>query len=109
MLAKSKTSTRYDAQLDCSHSSILIMIVLKNKKVTILHKGELLLNEAYPKSFRKDVAKSMRKRDIELVLGDHIDDLTISEAGTIQTHSGKRLIADLVVRRVLLHSYLSTV
>jgi NADH dehydrogenase FAD-containing subunit len=68
-----------------------------NKKVTIVQKEDLLLNEAYPKSFRKDVAKSMRKRDIDLVLGDYIDNLTISEAGTIQTHSGKRLIADLVL------------
>lgn len=63
-----------------------------------MQKDDLLLNEAYPKSFRKDVAKSMRRRDIDLVLGEYIEDLSISEAGTIQTQSGKRLIADLVVR-----------
>jgi NADH dehydrogenase FAD-containing subunit len=99
MLARLKTNTQYvsfrSARIDTE--SLFGLPFNQNKKVTIVHKEDLLLNEAYPKSFRKDVAKSMRKRDIDLVFDDYIDDLDISEAGTIKTRSGKRIIADLVL------------
>lgn len=65
--------------------------------MTIVHGQELLLNEAYPKYFRKDVAKDIRKRDVEVILNDWVDDMDISEAGTIRTRNGRKLVADLVV------------
>jgi len=67
------------------------------KRVTIVHGQELLLNDAYPKYFRKDVAKDIRKREVEVILDDWVDDLDISEASTIKTRNGRKLIADLVV------------
>ncbi|KAF8965465.1 FAD/NAD-P-binding domain-containing protein [Flammula alnicola] len=68
-----------------------------DKRVTIVHGHDLLLNDAYPNHFRKDVAKGVRKRDVDVVLNDWIDDLNISEAGVVQTRNGRKLVADLVV------------
>lgn len=74
------------------------LICLQDKRVTIIHGDKLLLNEAYPDSFRKTVARNIRKRDVNLILDDRVDDLSISDAGVIITRGGRRLIADLVVR-----------
>lgn len=63
-----------------------------------MHGDRLLLNDAYPNYFRKDVANAVRSRGVDIVLDDHVDDLEPSESGVIQTRSGKRIIADLVVR-----------
>ncbi|KAF8178480.1 hypothetical protein BJ912DRAFT_664608 [Pholiota molesta] len=67
------------------------------KKVTIVHGQDLLLNDAYPNCFRKDVAKGLRSRGIEIVLNDWVDELEPSESGVIKTRNGKRIIADLVI------------
>lgn len=64
--------------------------------MTIVHGKEQLLNEAYPKYFRKQVQKSIEKRGVEVILNDTVEDLNIS-AGTIMTKNGRRLVADLVV------------
>ena len=74
------------------------LICLQDKRITIVHGDKLLLNEAYPDSFRKTVARNIRKRDVNVILDDRVDDLTISDAGVVITRSGRRLIADLVVR-----------
>ena len=71
---------------------------MQDKRITIVHGDKLLLNEAYPDSFRKTVARNIRKRDVNVILDDRVDDLTISDAGVVITRSGRRLIADLVVR-----------
>ncbi|KAF8154820.1 hypothetical protein B0H34DRAFT_538842 [Crassisporium funariophilum] len=68
-----------------------------DKRVTIVHDQELLLNEAYPKGFRKTVARGVRKRDVNVILNDRVEDLTISDVGVIQTRNGRKLVADLVV------------
>jgi apoptosis-inducing factor 2 len=80
--------------------SLLILTRLQDKRITIVHGDELLLNEAYPKSFRKSVAKSVRKRDVTVILNDRVDDMSISDAGIITTCSGRKLVADLVVRHI---------
>ncbi|KAF9471446.1 FAD/NAD-P-binding domain-containing protein [Pholiota conissans] len=67
------------------------------KKVTIVHSQNLLLNDAYPNYFRKDVATGLRKREVDIVLSDYVDDLEPTESGVIKTRNGKRIIADLVV------------
>lgn len=71
------------------------------KKVTIVHGQDFLLNDAYPKYFRKDVAKGLRNRGVEIVLNDWVDELEPSESGVIKTRNGKRIIADLVVRKAI--------
>jgi len=67
------------------------------KRITIVHCQDMLLHDAYPQYFRKDVYKDIRKRDVDVVLNDWVDNLEITEAGTIQTRNGRKLIADLVV------------
>lgn len=74
------------------------LICLQDKRITIVHGDQLLLNEAYPDSFRKTVARSIRKRDVTVILNDRVDDMTISDASIVTTRSGRKLIADLVVR-----------
>ena len=74
------------------------LIRLQDKRVTIIHGDNLLLNDAYPDSFRKTVARSIRKRDVNVILNDRVDDMTISDAGIVTTRSGRKLVADLVVR-----------
>ncbi|KZT34825.1 FAD/NAD(P)-binding domain-containing protein [Sistotremastrum suecicum HHB10207 ss-3] len=72
-----------------------------NKKITIVHGGPYLLNEAYPLKFRKDIELKVRKRNIELILQNHLDQLSpvVSSGveGTYVTREGKPLVADLVV------------
>jgi apoptosis-inducing factor 2 len=70
---------------------------VKTKRVTIVHTQELLLNDAYPDYFRKDVARGLRKRDVGVILNDSITDMNISDAGIVTTVGGRRLIADLIV------------
>ena len=70
---------------------------VQDKRITIVQGDELLLNEAYPASFRKSVARSIRKRDVTVILNDRVDDMETTEAGIIKTCSGRRLVADLVV------------
>ncbi|KAG2004408.1 hypothetical protein CC2G_002967 [Coprinopsis cinerea AmutBmut pab1-1] len=67
------------------------------KRITIVHDQSLLLNDAYPDSFRKLAAKNIRKRDVEIILDDAIHDLGISDASTIRTAKGRLLVADLVI------------
>ena len=74
------------------------LIHLQDKRITIIHGDKLLLNEAYPDSFRKTVARSIRKRDVTVILNDRVDDMTISDASIVTTRSGRKLVADLVVR-----------
>ena len=74
------------------------LIRSQDKRITIIHGDQLLLNEAYPDSFRKTVARSIRKRDVTVILNDRVDDMTISDASIVTTRSGRKLIADLVVR-----------
>ena len=72
----------------------------QDKRITIVQGGELLLNDAYPVSFRKLVARSVRKRDVTVILNDRVDDMEISDAGIVNTRSGRKLVADLVVRHI---------
>lgn len=74
------------------------LIRLQDKRITIIHGDKLLLNDAYPDSFRKTVARSIRKRDVNVILDDRVDDMTISDASIVTTRSGRKLVADLVVR-----------
>ena len=76
------------------------LICLQDKRITIVHGDKLLLNEAYPDGFRKSVARSIRKRDVTVILDDRVDDIAISDASIVTTRSGRKLVADLVVRHI---------
>ncbi|KAF9567230.1 FAD/NAD(P)-binding domain-containing protein [Agrocybe pediades] len=71
--------------------------VAPSKRVTIVHGQDLLLNDAYPKNFRKNVANAIQKRGVEVILNDWVDDLDIIDPGLITTRSGRKLVSDLVV------------
>ncbi|KAF9461151.1 FAD/NAD(P)-binding domain-containing protein [Collybia nuda] len=69
------------------------------KKVTIVHGENHLLNPAYPDKMRKAADAAMRKRGIDLILGDFVDFSDTSEVEGITTRSGHALkSADLVVQ-----------
>jgi NADH dehydrogenase FAD-containing subunit len=56
----------------------------------------LLLNKTYPAKFRKALETRLRKRGVNIVFNDYVDD--IPEAGpSVKTRKGKSLKADLVV------------
>ncbi|KAJ3522702.1 hypothetical protein NMY22_g11776 [Coprinellus aureogranulatus] len=67
-----------------------------DKEITIVHSKQLLLNDTYPDRWRRQVATSLEKRGVKLVLGDRLDDLQPKE-GRVTTRSGKVIEADLVL------------
>jgi len=70
-----------------------------SKKVTIVHGDKQLFNPAYPEKMRKAAEVSMRKRGIDLILGDYVDIAETTEVSGISTRSGKAIkSADLVVQ-----------
>ncbi|KAF8517270.1 FAD/NAD-binding domain-containing protein [Hysterangium stoloniferum] len=62
------------------------------KHVTIVHSGKALLNDAYPAKFRKDVARRLTKRNVELILGDKIEN-----AESTTTTNGISLEVDFII------------
>lgn len=70
----------------------------QEKKVTIVHGDQLLLNATYPDKVRKAAAASMLARGVELVLGEYVDVSETKEVQGLATRSGKELKdADFVV------------
>ena len=59
----------------------------------------MLLNATYPTKFRKDVERRVRKRDINVVLDEMVDQIPEEGAIGLKTRSGKEFpTADFVVR-----------
>ena len=70
----------------------------QKKKVTIIHKDSMLLNDVYPAKFRKDLEKRTRAFGIDLILGDAVEGAPGKVSG-VKTRDGKSIAdADLVVR-----------
>ncbi|PCH36280.1 FAD/NAD(P)-binding domain-containing protein [Wolfiporia cocos MD-104 SS10] len=72
--------------------------IYPNKRITIIHADDMLLNATYPEKYRKDVERRVRARRIDLIFSELID--YIPEWGTVglTTRSGMTLpTADLVV------------
>lgn len=68
------------------------------KNVTIVHRDTQLLNSVYPDKWRKDIERRVRARNIHLLLGDSVGDLSSENVNGITTTSGKNIPdADLVV------------
>lgn len=69
-----------------------------HKKVTIVHGQDLLLNNTYPDKWRKDVEQRLRRRGVNLVMGDIVpSDALASEGGSVKTRNGKTITTDLIV------------
>ncbi|KAJ3518632.1 hypothetical protein NMY22_g13576 [Coprinellus aureogranulatus] len=67
------------------------------KSVTIVHAQDQLVNAAYPKKFRTQLLRRIRKTGAEVVLDDYVDSTEPSEDGTVTTRKGRKIKADLVV------------
>lgn len=70
---------------------------MQSKKISIVQAEALPLNDVYPDSFRKDVEKRWRSRDIDFIFNDRIDQLPPDMTGTATTVKGKTITADLFV------------
>ena len=70
---------------------------LQDKKITIVHGSDKLLNDTYPDKFRKLVESQLRARKIDLILGEYADQFPPSGSGEIVFRSGQKLNAGLVV------------
>jgi hypothetical protein len=65
-----------------------------------VHGGNLLLNDTYPERFRKDVERRVRRKGVNLVLGDIVPPealLSESPKQSIKTRNGKTFTPDLIV------------
>ncbi|KAF9454136.1 FAD/NAD(P)-binding domain-containing protein [Macrolepiota fuliginosa MF-IS2] len=67
------------------------------KKVTIVHGGSLPFSAAYPDRFRRAAESSLRARDVELVLGDYVDEMPSPGDSEVRTRGGRALKSDLVL------------
>ncbi|PIL35059.1 hypothetical protein GSI_02846 [Ganoderma sinense ZZ0214-1] len=68
------------------------------KNVTIVHRDTQLLNSVYPDKWRKDIERRARVRNINLILGDSIEDLSSETVNGVTTANGKSIPdADLLV------------
>ncbi|CAL1709321.1 unnamed protein product [Somion occarium] len=68
------------------------------KKVTLVHSEKQLLNDVYPDKWRQDIERRVRKRNIDLILGDRLDSFPEPGAVGVTTRNGKQLRdADLII------------
>ena len=72
-----------------------------NKKVTMLHAQNELMNQTYPSKFRKALLDATAKLGVEVILGDRISTHVVPEGGYVTTENGKRVRADFVVSGTL--------
>jgi len=68
-----------------------------NKKVTIVHGDDMLVNKTYPNKFRKALDKSLKARGVEIVYNDFVDDVPAEGVVGVTTRNGRKLDADVVV------------
>jgi len=67
------------------------------KKITIVHAQENLLNDAYPARYRNHVKAGTAARKVDLLLGEFVEKFPPSGSGELVFRSGKKLDAGLVV------------
>jgi len=68
-----------------------------DKKITIVHAQDNLLNGTYPAKYRNYVKAGVVARKIELVLGEYVVEFPPSGSGELVFKSGNKLNAGLVV------------
>ncbi|TFK30961.1 hypothetical protein BDQ12DRAFT_406370 [Crucibulum laeve] len=77
----------------------------QSKEVTLIHAEELLLNHVYSRGWRKGLARRLRKRGLNVLLNEQVEDLT-PQNGSVTTKNGKTVPTDLVVS--VRHTFHST-
>ena len=83
------------ASLDASCLGIQVRI--QDKKITIVHGQDNLLNDTYPAKYRNYVKAGVAARNVDLVLGEYVVEFPPSGSGELLFKSGKKLNAGLVV------------
>lgn len=78
-------------------SRIEIYIGVQDKKITIVHGQDNILNDAYPIKYRNRVKAGLAARNIDLVLGEFVQEFPPSGSGELVFKSEKKLNAGLVV------------
>ncbi|KAH8103898.1 hypothetical protein BXZ70DRAFT_670573 [Cristinia sonorae] len=69
-----------------------------DKKVTIVHGDDQLLNNTYPAKFRKTITQKVLARGVHLVLNDYIDNIPAEGTVGLTTRNGHSIPgADLVI------------
>lgn len=75
----------------------------------MVHKGLFLLNLAYPWRWRKSVAKSLRRRGVNVITSDTVSPEALAgDSSDIETENGKSLSPDLIVSDYTPKSYPSS-
>ncbi|TFK21470.1 FAD/NAD(P)-binding domain-containing protein [Coprinopsis marcescibilis] len=74
-----------------------ILDFFPNKRVTLVHNQDNLLNNTYPERFRQAALARVRKTGTEVILGDRLEELEPSSVGTVRTKKGRTIHADLVI------------
>jgi len=72
-------------------------LLLQDKKITIVHGGDKLLNDTYSDRFRRTMESKLRARKIDIILGEHADQFPPSGSGEVVFRSGEKFNAGLVV------------
>ncbi|KAG8743414.1 hypothetical protein FRC10_012079 [Ceratobasidium sp. 414] len=70
---------------------------MPNKKVTVVHGGNELMNRTYPPKFRKALFSAITKMGVQVILGDKISPTVVPEGGIVTTEKGQQIEADLVI------------
>lgn len=71
---------------------------IQEKKITIVHGEQMLLNKAYSSRFRKFMASQLLARRIDLVLGERVKGIPPQGSGEVEFESGGKISdAGLVV------------
>ena len=78
---------------------------LQDKKITIVHGGDKLLNDTYPDSFRRGMESKLRARKVDIILGEYVDQFPPSGSGELVFRSGEKLNAGLVVSNSCMYAY----
>lgn len=64
----------------------------------MVHGDNMLLNNTYPAKWRQDIEMRLRRRGINLVLGDIVPQETLASDNTsVKTQHGKTFTPDLIV------------
>lgn len=72
-------------------------LTLQDKKLTIVHGSDKLLNDTYSDKFRRTMESKLRARKIDIILGEYADQFPPSGSGELVFRSGEKLNAGLVV------------
>ena len=70
---------------------------LQDKKITIVHGGDKLLNDTYSDRFRRTMESQFRARNVDIILGEHADQFPPSGSGEVVFRSGEKINAGVVV------------